>query len=243
MTHYLLVYEAAPGYFDRRAEFRDEHLALAWAAHGRGELVIGGALPERDGGAMIVFRGESPAVAEAFAQADPYVRHGLVARWSIREWATVVGASAATPVYPAGHGRGRHYATARGAFDVKMSPLASDDAADGTPLGRLALDKVFRGDLEATSRGEMMTAVTPVKGSAGYVALERVAGRLHGKTGTFVLQHSGTMAAGAQSLSVTVVPGSGTGQLQGIEGTLAIVIEGKAHSYVFDYALPAPERS
>ena len=100
--HYLLFYEAAPGYLDRRAEYRDEHLTLAWAAHTRGELVLGGALADKDGGAMFVFNGVSAAVAEAFAAADPYVRHGLVLRWYVREWATVVGAAAARPVLPAG---------------------------------------------------------------------------------------------------------------------------------------------
>ena len=102
----------------------------------------------------------------------------------------------------------------------------------------MSLDKVFRGDLEATSTGEMLSAMGGVQGSAGYVALERVTGTLHGRRGTFALQHSGTMARGARSLAVTVVPDSGTGQLEGLAGTMDIVIEGKAHSYVFDYTLP-----
>jgi hypothetical protein len=101
--HYLLFYEAAPGYVDRRAEYRDEHLTLAWQAHARGELVLGGALSDPVDGAMLVFSGSSPAVAESFAQVDPYVRHGLVTRWFVREWSTVVGVLASTPVYPAGH--------------------------------------------------------------------------------------------------------------------------------------------
>lgn len=98
--HYALFYEPAPGYFERRAEFRDEHLTLAWAAQARGELVLGGAWADPAGGALIVFEGESASVAEAFATADPYVRHGLVSRWHVREWTTVVGEAASTPVFP-----------------------------------------------------------------------------------------------------------------------------------------------
>jgi len=121
---------------------------------------------------------------------------------------------------------------------VKLAPQALSDVAAASGLGRMSLDKVFRGDLEATSTGEMLSAMGGVQGSAGYVALERVTGTLHGRRGTFALQHSGTMARGARSLTVTVVPDSGTGQLEGLAGTMDIVIEGKAHSYVFDYTLP-----
>lgn len=129
-------------------------------------------------------------------------------------------------------------ACARGPFEVKLAPLALSDVAAETGFGRLSLDKVYRGDLEATSTGEMLSAMGTVQGSAGYVALERVSGSLHGRSGTFALQHSGTMARGASALSVTVVPDSGTGQLEGITGTMEIVITGKAHSYVFEYTLP-----
>jgi len=98
--HYLLFYEAAPDYLTRRPQFRAAHLALAWQAHERGELILGGALDEPEGGAVLFFQGDSAAVAERFAAADPYVQHGLVSRWRVRPWTTVVGAGAATPVRP-----------------------------------------------------------------------------------------------------------------------------------------------
>jgi uncharacterized protein YciI len=98
--HYLLLYDVVPDYVERRAAFRTEHLTLAWQAHDRGELVLGGALADPIDGAVLLFRGDSPAVAEAFAAADPYVRNGLVTRWRVRAWNTVVGESAATPVRP-----------------------------------------------------------------------------------------------------------------------------------------------
>lgn len=99
--HYLLFYDVADDYLERRADFRTEHLNLAWAAHVRGELVLGGALAEPVDGAVLLFNGDSPAAAEAFATADPYVRHGLVRRWRVRPWTTVVGDDAATPIRPA----------------------------------------------------------------------------------------------------------------------------------------------
>jgi uncharacterized protein YciI len=96
--HYLLIYDAAPDYVERRAPFRAEHLALARAAHARGELVLGGALADPVDGAVLLFRGDSPAAAEAFAAADPYVRAGLVTRWRVRPWTTVIGDLAENPV-------------------------------------------------------------------------------------------------------------------------------------------------
>src|SRR4051812_45191635 len=128
-----------------------------------------------------------------------------------------------------------------GVFEVKMSPLKLDDAGADPTLGRFALDKQYHGDLEATAKGEMLSAGTAVKGSAGYVAIERVSGRLEGKAGTFVLQHSGTMNRGTPQLSVTVVPDSGTDDLAGLSGTLQIRIEGKQHFYDFDYELKQSE--
>jgi len=126
---------------------------------------------------------------------------------------------------------------ASGTFDVKLTPQAAEDSDAG--LGRMAIDKQFHGDLEGTSRGFMLSsAATVVKGSGGYVAIERVTGALKGRKGTFVLQHSGTMTRGTPLLSVTVVPDSGTGQLEGIAGTLTIKIDNGKHSYVFDYTLP-----
>lgn len=130
---------------------------------------------------------------------------------------------------------------ASGTFEVKISPLATADSNDGTgeaggpPLGRMSIDKQFHGDLEATSKGEMLTAVTDVKGSAGYVAIERVRGTLDGKSGTFVLQHSGTMTRGAPQLLITVVPDSGTDDLAGLAGTMTINIADGKHSYDLEY--------
>lgn len=126
---------------------------------------------------------------------------------------------------------------ASGPFDVKLTPQPAEPDIDGG-LGRMALDKTFHGDLEATSKGTMLSAMTDVKGSAGYVALERVSGTLHGRRGSFVLQHSGTMDRGTPTLSVSVVPDSGTDELVGLSGTMAIVIARGAHNYGFDYELP-----
>ena len=125
---------------------------------------------------------------------------------------------------------------ARGPFAVKVVPQPADDPAGG-PFSRLFLDKQFHGDLEATSKGQMMAAATAVEGSAGYVALELVTGSLSGQRGTFILQHSGTMAKGAPTLTVTVVPDSGTEQLAGLSGRMTILITGGQHSYDFEYGL------
>lgn len=129
---------------------------------------------------------------------------------------------------------------ANGTFEVKIAPLPAYDSSEGSLLGRLSIDKQFHGDLEATSKGEMLSAGTAVKGSAGYVALERVSGKLKGRTGTFVLQHSGTMNRGTPGLSITVVPDSGTGELAGLAGTMTIDIADGKHSYSFEYMLTAP---
>jgi hypothetical protein len=126
---------------------------------------------------------------------------------------------------------------AKGTFEVKLTPQAPEEGVDAS-LGRMTIDKQFRGDLEATSKGQMLTAGTAVAGSAGYVAIERVSGTLHGRRGSFTLQHTGTMAHGDYQLSVTVVPDSGTGQLVGIAGAMKIIIEGGKHSYEFEYTLP-----
>lgn len=129
----------------------------------------------------------------------------------------------------------------RGPFDVKLTPQTLHAEMQGPPfekLGRMSIDKTFHGGLDARSRGEMLSSLTDVKGSAGYVAIERVDGSLDGRKGTFVLQHSGTMASGNQSLTITVVPDSGTGQLAGLEGRMAIVIDAGKHAYDFEYTLP-----
>ena len=128
---------------------------------------------------------------------------------------------------------------ASGTFDVKLAPLAADDKAEGSTLGRMSSDKHFHGDLEGTSKGEMLSAMTDVKGSAGYVAIERVTGTLKGRTGSFVLQHSATMTRGVPELSITVVPDSGSGQLVGLTGKMEIKINEGKHSYDFEYSLPA----
>lgn len=127
---------------------------------------------------------------------------------------------------------------ATGPFNVTLTPTWTEDHLDGTKLARLTIDKQFHGDLEATSKGEMLSAVTSTKGSAGYVAIERVTGALRGRTGSFVLQHSGTMNRGAAHLTLTVVPDSGSGELTGLAGAMTIeIVEGK-HSYGFTYTLP-----
>ena len=126
---------------------------------------------------------------------------------------------------------------ASGPFDVKLTPQPAEPDTDGG-LNRLALDKTFHGDLDATSKGTMLSAMTDVKGSAGYVALERVTGSLHGRRGSFVLQHSGTMDRGNPTLTISVVPDSGTDELVGLSGTMAIVIAQGKHNYGFDCELP-----
>lgn len=127
---------------------------------------------------------------------------------------------------------------AAGTFEVSTKPQSTPESAPGASLGRMSLDKQFLGDLVAAGKGEMLTAMTETKGSAGYVAIERVIGTLHGRTGSFVFQHTGTMNRGAQQLSITVVPDSGTDQLTGIAGTFTInIVDGK-HLYEFDYSLP-----
>jgi hypothetical protein len=126
---------------------------------------------------------------------------------------------------------------ATGTFDVKITPIASDSPAEGSPLGRMSIDKQFHGDIEAISTGEMLTAGTAIKNSAGYVAIERVIGAVHGKTGTFALQHNATMTRGEGKLNIIVVPDSGTGELTGLSGMLGIEITGGKHFYTFDYTI------
>jgi hypothetical protein len=126
---------------------------------------------------------------------------------------------------------------ASGTFDVKIIPQAMDDKTDAS-LGRMSIDKQFHGDLEGTSKGEMLTANTSVEGSGVYVAIERVSGKLHGRSGSFIFQHNGTMTRGVPQLTITVVPDSGTGQLVGLTGKTNIdIVDGK-HFYDFEYTLP-----
>jgi hypothetical protein len=127
--------------------------------------------------------------------------------------------------------------TAAGPFEVKLTPQPPGDDA---VLGRLTLDKTFHGDLEATSKGQMLAFGSSVTGSAGYVAMEQVTGTLQGRLGTFVLQHGGTMTRGDGQLTITVVPDSGTGELVGLAGAMQIDVSGGKHAYVFEYTIAAP---
>jgi hypothetical protein len=124
---------------------------------------------------------------------------------------------------------------ASGTFEVKLNP--QDDKSEDATLNRMTMEKEFHGDLEGTSKGQMLSAATAVQGSAGYVAIERVNGALNGLRGTFVLQHFGIMDRGNPDLRINVVPDSGTGQLAGISGNMAIRIENGKHFYQFDYTL------
>jgi len=131
----------------------------------------------------------------------------------------------------------QHHAT--GPFDVKLAPLELSAVAQPSGLLRMSLDKRFHGALEATSQGEMLASNSAEKGSGGYVAMETVRGRLDGREGTFVLQHSSTMEAGVPTQSIVVAPGSGTGGLAGLTGRMVIdIAAGGAHTYRFDYELP-----
>lgn len=127
---------------------------------------------------------------------------------------------------------------ASGEFQVKLQPMDSyAKGTEGINIGRMSIDKTFSGDLVATSRGEMLSAMTTVKGSAGYVAIEQVSGSLSGKQGNFVLQHFGTMNQGKDRLVLEVIPDSGSGELKGLSGKMLIKIENGKHFYEFDYDL------
>ena len=122
---------------------------------------------------------------------------------------------------------------ASGTFEVKLNP--QDDGPDA-PVGRMTIDKQFQGDLVGTSKGQMVMASSPsVKGSAGYVAIEKVTGTLHDRSGSFYLQHSGTMTRGAGELTITVIPDSGTDEIVGLQGKMNIIIADGKHSYEFEY--------
>jgi hypothetical protein len=131
--------------------------------------------------------------------------------------------------------------TAQGSFDVKIAPLPADEAIAATSIARYSLDKVYRGELEGASAGEMMGAGNPATGTAGYVAIEQITGTLHGKNGSFALQHSSSMNNGNFDMNIRVVPGSGTGELEGIAGALTIIFEDSKHAYRFEYSLPGED--
>jgi hypothetical protein len=126
---------------------------------------------------------------------------------------------------------------ATGSFEIQMTAEPPYSEVDGVSLGRVSFDKQFSGELTATSTVHMIGARTPVEGSAGYVAIERVTGSLAGRTGSFVLQHRGVMNRGARELDVTVVPDSATGELRGLEGRMTIDVIDGGHRYRFDYQL------
>src|SRR5689334_2265491 len=128
---------------------------------------------------------------------------------------------------------------ATGTFEVTLSALPMDDDPAMEAVGRMSIDKQYRGDLEAAGHGQMLTGGTPIKNSAGYVAIERVTGTLKGKRGAFLLQHNGIMTRGQPSLVITIVPDSGTDQLDGLRGTMSIRIEGGKHFYDLNYTLGA----
>lgn len=127
---------------------------------------------------------------------------------------------------------------AAGPFDVQMSPWQAPHEEAGGPIGRFSIAKKYRGDLEGEARGEMLAASTDVAGSAGYVAIERVSGILEGRSGGFTLQHAGTLDRGAPTLVITVVPDSGSGELAGLAGRMAITVADGKHTYDFEYTLP-----
>jgi uncharacterized glyoxalase superfamily protein PhnB len=135
---------------------------------------------------------------------------------------------------------GRVAGCASGEFEVSLQPLATREPPAGPLFARRSLDKRFHGDLEAIGRGEMLSAGTPVTGSAAYVAIEWVEGLMQGRRGSFVLQHSGSMARGDGSLAISVVPDSGSGEFTGLAGRMAITIREGRHCYRFDYTLPEP---
>jgi hypothetical protein len=127
---------------------------------------------------------------------------------------------------------------AKGAFEVKIGSLPHYNTSEDAKLARKSIDKQFRGDLVGTGQGEMLSAGTAIKGSAGYVAIERVTGKLNDRSGSFVLQHNATMTRGAPHLNIVVVPDSGTEELAGLRGTMHIVIDKGNHSYEFEYDFP-----
>jgi len=151
-----------------------------------------------------------------------------------------LGAQSATPVpLTPPKKEVRMTARAEGLFEVKLAPLTEGIRKEAWAPGRMSIDKHFTGGLEGTSQGEMAMAGTDVQGSAGYTAIEKVTGKLHGRAGTFLLQHFAVMARGVPGeWIILVIPDSGTGELKGLTGRLTITITGKEHAYALDYSLP-----
>jgi hypothetical protein len=165
-------------------------------------------------------------------QREPYIILGglLAAAVTISAVGALASPSATTE-------HGAHLMHAHGPFDVKINPLDPYNKDEGAALSRMSIDKQFRGDLKATSKGEMLATMDTATQSGGYIAIERVTGTLGGKKGSFVLQHSSTMTRGQPQQNVSVAPGSGTGELSGLSGSLTIniAVDG-AHSYDFEYS-------
>lgn len=145
----------------------------------------------------------------------------------------VSGGQAAAP--PKGSPAMQH---AAGTFDVKITPQKDEGVGHAT-IGRMGIDKQYHGDLVGSGLGQMLAGMGEVKDSGAYVAIERVTGTVHGRTGSFAVHHVGVMDRGAQRLVITVIPDSGTGDFAGITGTMTIEIKGGAHYYTLDYTLPA----
>lgn len=127
---------------------------------------------------------------------------------------------------------------AKGQFTVEMKPASGQDDVAGVSMGRMSLEKHFEGDLIGDGQGEMLTALTPVQGSASYVAMERFTGTLHGRPGSFIFQHSGVTDQGTHRLAISVVPDSGTAALTGLRGTFKLNVADGRHTYEFKYTLP-----
>jgi len=128
---------------------------------------------------------------------------------------------------------------ARGTFEVQITPLPADEYADALSTGRMGITKQLSGDIDGTGKGQMLTGMGTTKGSAAYSAIERITGTVGGRSGSFILQHTAVMHDGAQELTITIVPTSGSGELTGIAGTFSIIMDGKVHRYEMTYTLPA----
>ena len=190
--------------------------------------------------AVLAFRLVGTTRKDGTTEVARYLNSGTFARRA-GEWRAVSWQATRIPAAEPAPARKETEKTkmrASGTFEVTLKPLPTHDTAEGSKLGRMSIDKRLSGGLAGTSIGEMLTAGTDVKGSAGYVAIERFTGTLNGKTGSFVLQHDATMTRGEGKLAIAVVPDSGTGELAGIAGTLSIDIGGGKHSYVLEYTLP-----
>lgn len=149
--------------------------------------------------------------------------------------ALIIGSAGQAVAPPKGSSPMQH---AAGTFDVKITPQKDEGVGDAT-IGRMGIDKQYHGDLVGTGLGQMLAGMGEVKDSGAYVAIERVKGTVHGKTGSFAVHHLGVMDRGAQRLVITVIPDSGTGDFVGITGTMTIEIKGGSHYYTLDYTLPA----